>query len=131
MGTKRDGLAERRRAVERVDVEDEVVAGGAEHLDARVDRREALGRRVLAPQGADGAPPLAAVGEGREVAERVLGAGAPRQRRLDQALDDRRRDGEGVEVQAERGLARERVDAEQDGLADAQRVDGRRACGRR
>ena len=37
----------------------------------------------------------------------------------------------GVQVQAERGLARQRVDAEQDGLADAQRVDGRRACGRR
>ena len=37
----------------------------------------------------------------------------------------------GVEVQAERGLAGQRVHAEQDGLADAQRVDGGAACGRR
>ena len=55
-------------------------------------------------------------------------AGSPvGQRRLDEALDDRRPHDEGVEVQAERQrLARERVDAEQDALADAQRVDGGR-----
>ena len=110
----------------RVDVEDEVVAGGAEHLDARVDRLEALRRRVLAPEGADGAPPVPPIDEGREVAERILRAGALRQRRLDQALDDRRGDGDRVVVQAERRLAGQRVHAEQDGLPDAQVVDGGR-----
>ncbi len=66
----------------------------------------------------------------REVPERVLCAGALWQRRLDEALDDRSRDGERVQVETERGLASERVDAEKDGLADAQRVDrGRHAAG--
>ena len=46
-----------------------MVAGGAQDLDARVDRAQSFGRRVLAPEGADRAPPFASVGEGGPVAE--------------------------------------------------------------
>ena len=102
-----------------------MVARGAQHLDARVARHEPFGGRVLAAQGADGAPPLAAVDEGGAVAEGVLGGLADGHAGLDLALDHRRRDDEGVDVQAESGLAGEGVDAQQDGLADAQAVDGR------
>ena len=99
-----------------------MIAGGAEDLGPRVERADELRDHILTAQGEDRAPPRAAILVVRHVAHHVLGADADGLGRLAQALDDRRREQEGVQMQLRKqGLTGQRVEPQEDRFSDAQR----------
>ena len=122
------GRRRRRGAVEILDVEDQMVAGGAQDLDPASSGCRPSGTASWRPS----ARWRAAARHGPRTSagcRKRPGRCRRGQRRLDPALDHRRLQDERVAVQAEQRFARQRVDAEQNRLADAQLVDrGRHAA---
>ena len=64
------------------DVDDQVVAAGTQHLDARIHRLDGVRGGVLAAEVADGVQSQPPVGEVRGVAEGILSGPADRNRRF-------------------------------------------------
>ena len=121
-------VAGSRRRADVFHVQDEMVAGGAQDLRSRIKRTEQLRHHVLTAEGEDRAASRAAILDlWRHVAHHVLGADPNRPGRLVQALDDRRRDQEGVQMELrQKRFAGQRVAPQQDRLPNTQRGDAGR-----
>ena len=119
-----DAVANGERRIGVVHVEQQMVAGSAEHAHALGDRRQPFDQHVLAADIGDGAQPVALVGKHRLVAESVVAGLADRPRRLQLDLDDVAGQAAGIGFEfVPRRVAKGFDAALQDRLADAQIVD--------
>ena len=99
-----------------------MVAAGGEDLDA-VGGFEVSGIGVLAPDGEDGLPDLAAIACFGSLPERVLTGNAPRLGRLALTFDDLGHERDRVGVETDDRSAVKRLPAEEDRLTETEVVD--------